>query len=56
MIIAKAEETSYEVEVKEISQPETQLQQIAPTSPSAIAAVTSLINQADTTAFIAKVS
>ena len=55
--VAKAEEVSYEVEVKEVQQPEPQAQQIAaPTSAKTLAAVTNLVSEADTQAFIAKVS
>ena len=55
--VAKAEEVSYEVEVKEVQQPEPQIQPIAaPTSAKTLAAVTNLVSEADTQAFIAKVS
>lgn len=55
--VAKAEEVSYEVEVKEVKQPEPQAQQIAaPTSAKTLAAVTNLVSEADTQTFIAKVS
>jgi hypothetical protein len=55
--VAKAEEVSYEVEVKEVKQPEPQIQPIAaPTSAKTLAAVTNLVSEADTQSFIAKVS
>lgn len=55
--VAKAEEVSYEVEVKEVKQPEPQAQPIAaPTSAKTLAAVTNLVSEADTQTFIAKVS
>ncbi|WP_034446296.1 hypothetical protein [Butyrivibrio sp. AE2032] len=53
--VTKAAETSYEVVVEEVSQPEV-VQQIAPTSTQTLAAVSNLTSQADTQAFIAKVS